>query len=119
MIMIGSCLCKKIKIEVNLLSKNIHACFCGMCQKWSNGGLYVLEDGFFDEESIISDKTFLSEFESSDIASRTFCNNCGTVVSYRTKQGKNYFNVGMFENVDFKISKIYDENVNKKPAYLL
>ena len=115
--MIGNCLCKKIKIEIEPSSNNILVCYCGMCQKWSNGGLYFLEDGFLGEDSIASGKTFLCEFASSDIAFRTFCKNCGTIVSYRNKEGKHYFNVGLFDGIDFKISHIYDEN--KKPSYLL
>lgn len=115
--MIGNCLCKKIRIEVEPSSNNIHVCYCGMCQKWSNGGLYFLEDAFSGEDSIISDKTFLSEFASSDVAFRTFCNNCGTIVSYKSKEDKHYFNVGLFDGVDFKISRIHDED--QKPSYLL
>lgn len=117
--MIGSCLCKKIKIEIDPPSHNIHVCYCGMCKKWANGGLYVLEDGFTGEESITSGQTFLCEFASSDLAYRTFCSSCGTIVSYKNKKGKHYFNVGLFNGVDFKISHVYDEDKNKKPSYLL
>jgi len=60
----------------------------------------------------------LCEFVSSNIASRTFCSNCGTIVSYRNKEGKHYFNAGLFDGIDFKVSHIYDEDKNKKPSWI-
>ena len=110
----GQCLCQKIKISVPTTSEKISGCYCDWCRKWSNGAFLCLQEGY-SEDAIVEGKEFLQEFMSSKEASRTFCKNCGTNISF--KYDKHYFNVGLFDDRIFKvIEQPYSEE--KKPDYL-
>ncbi len=79
----GSCLCGATLITAKSISKNVGACHCSMCRKWSGGPLMAVDCGtdvsFEGEENI-------SVFKSSEWAERGFCNKCGSHLFYRLKE---------------------------------
>lgn len=91
----GSCLCGSVKISAKPKSNHVGACHCDMCRKWGGGPLLVAEcedDVRFESDSSIG------VYSSSDWAERGFCQQCGTHLFYRLKQGGFYaIPVGLFD----------------------
>jgi len=110
----GSCLCGAVKISVKSISKEVGACHCDMCRKWTGGPLLAVDCGsdvsFKGQENI-------SVYNSSDWAERAFCNKCGSHLYYRLKEPSQYMMpVGLF---DTKIPFIFDHQIfiESKPDY--
>ncbi|CAF1041877.1 unnamed protein product [Didymodactylos carnosus] len=80
----GGCQCGKIRYALYSTPERITVCHCRMCQK-AVGGPFIAV-------AIISTKHFAwtrgnpSTFASSSVATRGFCSNCGTPLSYQIRQ---------------------------------
>jgi len=110
----GSCLCGAIEVTARHLSKDVGACHCSMCRKWSGGPLLAVDGGtdvsFAGEENI-------SLFDSSDWAERAFCGKCGTHLFYKLKQSGQYIvPAGLFED-DKRFVFEHQIFIDEKPAY--
>ncbi len=110
----GSCLCGATLITAKNISKNVGACHCSMCRKWSGGPLMAVDCGtdvlFEGEENI-------SVFNSSEWAERGFCNKCGSHLFYRLKESNQYvMPVGLFDNNEMFVfdSQIF---IDEKPSF--
>ena len=114
--MIGHCLCKKVEFHLSKESKRVTACYCGMCRTWADGALFSLEAAYLETDVKIEGKDWIQEYESSEVAKRGFCKNCGTSLYYKRQSGEYFFNAGLFEDSDFQLVEEYD--VEQKPAYL-
>jgi len=114
--MIGNCLCKKIEINLSKECDCVTACYCKMCRTWTDGALFSLEQAYLENDAELKGKDWLQEYESSDIAKRGFCKNCGTTLYYKLNSGECFFNAGLFDDSDFTLVKEYD--AHQKPAYL-
>jgi hypothetical protein len=109
----GSCLCGKIKIEVEFVNNNVGVCHCGMCRKWSAGPYLAVDCG---QNVKIENDEHLGIFNSSEWAERGFCKNCGTALFYRFKQNSQYIvSSELFNEVDFKLD--HQIFIDKKPSY--
>lgn len=78
----GRCLCGAVRFEATGVSRDVHACHCGMCRRWSGGpgfGVQVEQVEFSGGEA-------LGRYDSSEWAERGFCKRCGTSLFYRLKQ---------------------------------
>lgn len=111
--LIGTCNCKTVKIEVRNKPFSFTLCHCSMCQKTSGSafGAYLgLEES---DIYFISGKDSLKTFNSSDLAKRLFCFECGCPVMYIHKktQGKYYLTAGLFDKLNMKPDKqIFTKN---------
>jgi len=114
--MIGSCLCKKIEINLNKACNRVTACYCGMCRTWADGALFSLEQAYLENDVEIEGKDWIQEYVSSEKAKRGFCRNCGTSLYWKKNSGKCFFNVGLFDDSEFRLVEEYD--ASQKPAYL-
>ena len=110
----GSCLCGAVILSTNSMSDRLGACHCNMCRKWGGGPLLVVncesDVSFFGEENI-------EVYQSSELAERGFCNQCGNHLFYRFKQNNQYFiPVGLFDNCE---GLVFDHQVfiDEKPEY--
>jgi len=110
----GSCLCGSVSITVKTIDNSIGACHCGMCRQWGGGPFIEINCGsnvtFEGEENI-------ARYQSSDWAERGFCNNCGTHLFYRLKEGDQHMvPIGLFKETD---GLIFDTQVfiDEKPTY--
>lgn len=83
----GSCLCGKVRVSVKATSKNVDACHCSMCRKWTGGPLLTIDCGSAVHFEGNDDVTI---FSSSDWAERGFCNKCGSNLFYRLKKEGHY-----------------------------
>jgi len=110
----GSCLGGCVKVAVSAGTKEVGACHCSSCRKWSGGPLMAIDCGTnvsFDNEDAVS------VFNSSDWAERGFCKHCGTHLFYRLKQSQQYIMpVGLFDGLD---ELLFDHQifVDEKPAF--
>lgn len=83
----GGCLCGAVRVAARAKSHDIDACHCTMCRKWGGGPFFAVQcEDDVDFEGI----KHISVFSSSDWAERGFCQECGTHLFYRLKQGGHY-----------------------------
>lgn len=79
----GQCLCGAVRFEARMSAREMGACHCSMCRRWSGGVFLAVEcDGveFADEQK-------LGVYSSSEWGERCFCNNCGSTLMWRSKGG--------------------------------
>ncbi len=77
----GGCLCGAIRFESSEAPKLVGFCHCRMCQKASGGLFAVFAD--FPGEAFNFTRGEPQYFRSSDIATRGFCRECGTPISFQ------------------------------------
>ncbi|MBW4706568.1 GFA family protein [Roseobacter sp. YSTF-M11] len=96
----GGCLCGAVKYTLTATPKEIGACHCSMCRKWSGGvflGMEVPSDGVS-----FTGADNLTTYASSPWAERAFCKTCGSSVYYRVTapgphEGTYHFGYGTLE----------------------
>lgn len=72
----GGCQCGAIRFACDLPPENVHVCHCRMCQK-AVGGAFAVICPVLKSAFRVTRGAF-SWFESSALARRGFCGNCGT-----------------------------------------
>jgi len=106
-------MCNSVQVEAQAANKNIGACHCNMCRKWSSGSPYLAIDCTnvaFDGEQHIT------TYDSSEWAERGFCSKCGTNLFYKLKQtGQMIMSVGLFDKDDFNFD--HQIFIEEKPSY--
>ncbi len=109
----GHCLCGSIEITTEEEIGTISACHCGMCQRWGSAPFITVQ---LRQQFELKGKEFITVYESSSWAERTFCSKCGTHLYYRDKDPvEYYFNISLFDinKIDGSISmEIFSD---KKP----
>ncbi len=108
----GQCLCGAVHITAPDV-REIGACHCGMCRRWSGGPFLALHAG---KGTRLSGDDHITVYQSSEWAERAFCKTCGTHLYFKLKSSDEYFiPPGLFDTQDFEIaSQIY---IDKKPPY--
>ena len=92
----GGCQCGAIRFHAAELRDNPHVCYCRMCQK-ATGNLFAALVGV-RHEHLTWTRGAASEFNSSDVAARGFCPNCGTSLYYRSLGGPHVsMSIGSFD----------------------
>ncbi|MEM7068446.1 MAG: GFA family protein [Pseudomonadota bacterium] len=76
----GGCLCGNIRYEVTGKSMGSMLCHCRMCQRFS--GAPILEGTTFPKDNMRFIKGEPKYYQSSNIAKRGFCGECGSPVTY-------------------------------------
>ena len=108
------CLCGVTQFEVQLRNHEVAACHCSMCRRQTGGPLMTVDIQDID----FIDPQHLSVFRSSDWGERGFCNACGTLIFWRTKD-HTFANINVFsleqlpEDLNFNL-EIYVDN---QPAF--
>ncbi len=106
-ILTGGCQCGAIRFVTKLVGR-ASICHCRMCQK-AFGGLFgplvSSHDGHWTRGKP-------KWFESSDVARRAFCGDCGTPLAYETRYGLELA-VGAFDQPD-KVAPSIQVNLNDK-----
>lgn len=109
----GVCLCGSVQVVAPSLQAHIGACHCGMCRKW-NGGPFLTVECSTDMK--IEGKSFITTYNSSEWAERSFCSRCGTHLFYHLKGTPKYFvSSQLFENANFEFE--HQIFIDKKPSY--
>jgi hypothetical protein len=112
--MTGGCLCGAVRFTAAPKDRDIGACHCGMCRRWSAGVFLGRDCG---DTLKVDDATHLGAYRSSEWAERCFCRKCGTPLFYRLiAQNMHYVSAEAFD--DRKgyalASQIF---IDEKPAY--
>ena len=112
--MAGGCLCGVVRFTAAPRNRDVGACHCGMCRRWSAGPFLVVDcgDSFAAENSAL-----LGTYRSSEWAERGFCATCGTALFYRLIDQNLYFvSAEAFDDRDGYVfaSQIF---IDEKPAY--
>src|SRR5829696_6763442 len=84
----GGCLCGAVRFTAEPASRDIGACHCSMCRKWSAGPFMVLDCA---STLKVADPSQLGVYRSSEWAERCFCKTCGTPLFYRLVGKDLYF----------------------------
>ena len=77
----GGCLCGAIRYEVTADKSENWFCHCRMCQRWS--GSVVATDAIVAKGDLRITRGTPKFYQSSDIAERGFCENCGSPMIFR------------------------------------
>lgn len=80
----GACLCGAVRVSAVLGARNIVACHCGQCRRWTGGGPYFSTD-VADVE--IDGEDHIAIFAASEWGERGFCRDCGTTLFWKMKNG--------------------------------
>ncbi len=112
--MTGSCLCGAVRFTAAPKTREVGACHCSMCRRWTAGPFLGLECGSTVE---IADKSQLGVYRSSAWAERQFCKQCGTPLFYRLIDKNAYFVSA--EAFDDQAGFVFATQtfIDEKPAY--
>ena len=110
----GGGLCGAVRFTAIPANRDVGACHCSMCRKWSAGPFMVLDCG---STLKVEDTSNLGVYRSSEWAERCFCKQCGTPLFYRLV-GKNYHYVSA-EAFDDRAGYALTSQVfiDEKPGY--
>ena len=101
----GGCACGRVRFRANVANDEAYLCHCRMCQR-ATGSISI---AFKNVKA--ADVTWESEpdwYESSPIARRPFCANCGTSFGFIFKEGS--------ENMDLTVAT-FDDPSRFKPKH--
>lgn len=94
----GHCLCGGVALSVAVDARNVHACHCGACRRWTGGPAMVLLAG--GDFRIEAGGALVRLFASSDWLERAFCATCGSNLFFRsTGDGQYYVAAGLFDAI--------------------
>lgn len=112
--MSGGCLCGAVRFTAAPTSREVAACHCSMCRRWTAGPFLAVD---CEATLAVADRTNLGAYRSSDWAERCFCKLCGTPLFYRLLERNHHFaSAEAFDDRSgFRFtSQIF---VEEKPAY--
>ncbi|MEC5342516.1 GFA family protein [Brenneria populi] len=110
----GRCLCGGVTIATENAIKEVTACHCGMCEKWSGGPFMSVN---CQNAISIEGEANITSYRSSEWAERAFCKVCGTHLFFKLLSPETYFvPVELFDGNSEKqlVAQIY---IDKKPDY--
>ena len=110
----GTCLCGAVRISARTRNNSVGVCHCVMCRTWSGGPLLAVE---CESDVEFEGTEHISIFNSSEWASRGFCQTCGTHLFYRLKREEHYaIPVGLFDdNAEWRLGEqIF---IEQKPSF--
>jgi hypothetical protein len=96
----GGCQCGKVRYALYVAPENSHVCHCRMCQR-ATGGLFAALAGA-PKAAFAWTKGEPAFFESSNLAKRGYCRDCGTPLSftYNLPEARFYVTIGSLDDPD-------------------
>jgi hypothetical protein len=94
----GGCQCGAVRYALNVAPQNSHVCHCRMCQR-ATGGLFAALAGVPKGEFAWT-KGEPAVFASSNLATRSYCRDCGTPLSftYNRQDARFYVTIGSLDD---------------------
>lgn len=77
----GSCLCGRITLDIDCVSRNVVACHCQQCRKQT--GHFVAATRAHNSKLVITGGDNLTWYQASSNAERGFCKHCGSLLMWR------------------------------------
>jgi hypothetical protein len=95
---IGGCQCGAVRYALYVAPRNAHVCHCRMCQR-ATGGLFAALAGAPKTEFAWTEGEPAS-FASSNLATRAYCRDCGTPLSfsYNRPESQFYVTIGSLDD---------------------
>jgi len=96
----GGCQCGAVRYAFYAPLENPHACHCRMCQRAVGGAFALLAGG--KKANFAWTKGAPAFFESSNLAKRGYCRDCGTPLSfaYDLEGARTYVTIGSLDKPD-------------------
>lgn len=93
----GGCQCGAVRYALYVAPENAHACHCRMCRR-AVGGAFALLAGA-PKDAFVWTKGDPGVFASSNLATRAYCRDCGTPLSfsYNTPEARFYVTIGSLD----------------------
>lgn len=89
----GACLCGEVRIEARAFAREVSACHCDMCRRWSGAAMFAF--GAPEDAVIVEGPVRMRA--SSEFAERAWCGECGTHLWFR-ERGEDYeLSPGLFD----------------------
>lgn len=113
-IVTGQCLCGAVKFTAEIARREVDACHCGMCRRWSAGPyIGIGHDGPVTFEGA----GCIGLYKSSDWAERGFCKVCGSSLFYHLLGTDHYsFSAGALDDQS-GLALTAQIFIDEKPAY--
>lgn len=94
----GGCQCGKVRYALYVAPENSHVCHCRMCQR-ATGGLFAALAGA-PKAAFAWTEGEPAFFESSNLAKRGYCRDCGTPLSFSYNQpdARFYVTIGSLDD---------------------
>ncbi len=110
----GRCLCGAVRYSATLKSREIGACHCSMCRRWSGGPLLAVEvDGAVEFASA----DMIGTYRASEWGERGFCRRCGTNLFWRMQDGPHVALCAGTLDDDSGLSFTSEIFIDEKPDY--
>jgi hypothetical protein len=94
--MTGGCMCGRIRYRANVENDEAYLCHCRMCQR-ATGGVSIAFKNV--KKADVSWEREPDRYRSSPIASRGYCAECGTALTFEFVEGENMdLAVGSFDD---------------------
>ena len=111
----GRCLCGAVSFHLELDDHQVGACHCDMCRRWGGAPSMMVECA---TPPRFADDSHVRVYASSDWAERGFCDQCGSHLFYRLKDGGFYaVPVGLLEGADQPWTLVMEVFIDEKPAF--
>jgi hypothetical protein len=110
----GHCLCGGVRYNATLKNREVGACHCSMCRRWSGGPLLMVEtDGALTFENA----AHVGTYRASEWGERGFCRQCGTNLFWRMQDGSHVaISAGTLDKAD-GLTLTHEIFIDEKPAY--
>ncbi len=109
----GGCLCGAVRFTATA-KKEIGACHCSMCRRWTAGPYLTVDCG---DSLNVSDAAAVEVYRSSDWAERAFCKRCGSTLFYRLVGSNHHFVSAETFDDTTGFALTHQIFIDEKPAY--
>lgn len=110
----GRCLCGASSYAATLKDREIGACHCSMCRRWTAGPFLAVEA---EGEISFGSEAPVAIFRASEWGERGFCRDCGTTLFWRMQDGSHIaLSAGTLDD-DTGFTFASEIFIDEKPAY--
>lgn len=111
----GQCLCGKVSYRLTEPVKDVGACHCSTCRRWTGGPFLALHCGAGGVK--FGDENAISIYSSSEWAERGFCDTCGSNLFYRLRQSGEIFLLAGTLDDQSELEFVSQVFIEEKPAF--
>ena len=110
----GHCYCGAVKFEVSGNPVNVGHCHCESCRRHTASAMVTFASYRPEQVAFTGDQP--TKFTTDDSVSRSFCNRCGSPISYESNRNEYVFlYVGIFdepEKLSPQVHMMYSEKID-------
>lgn len=84
----GSCLCGEVTFSTSQFMPSIAHCHCSMCRKFHGAAFSTYAEVRTENFKWLTGKSLLSTYQAPNQTVRTFCQNCGSSLTFESKYNR-------------------------------